>query len=228
MTPTGGGKRQRAKKNVKKTPWQEHGGALVDYLGKKGIDRLKGALGLNTETKHADATFSTGVTGTVTQRCAFPTIPQGDTPITRNGSSIRVTQIQWRVDFQAAAAATTGTQIRILVVGNRNPGAVASADLLTTSTNFSSMVDAQINAHGLNVFSDEIITVGFKEASNSNVSWIKNLNVGDNWHAIYDDSDTAGAPASLLRGGIEVWWIADAISTAPSANGKARVWFVDN
>ncbi len=220
--------KRNKKSKAPKTPWQVHGGALVDHLGKSGIERLKTALGLNTEENYIDASTSTTTSTTGASKLTFPTIPQGTSVGQRIGSSIRLTRIEFRLQVTAQAAATTANSIRVLMTRNKDPGAAQATDILQTATDITSPLNHIYKEKGLQLLLDEVINVDPAGNGSCYRTWIIDDRAMNNMHVQYPDTDTAGLASSILEGQVNVFWYADSVTTSPVFTGKVRFCYVDN
>jgi hypothetical protein len=206
--------------------WQAHGGAALTHLGAGALAALKSKLGLNTEDKFVDTGAATTVTTTATARLTNAVIPQGLTVNTREGASVRVSSLEYRLNFQAAAAGTPCT-IRLLVVRDRDSGNNSAANVLQTPSDFNSAINNNFTALGLEMLCEEYINVGAPGAENADVTWVKTITRPD-MHLRWTNADTTGSVANLVQGQVALYWLASQAGTPPTASGNSRTWYVDN
>lgn len=219
----------RAKRPAtRRTPRASTGSQILSLLKGAALTALKRRLGLNTETKFVDTAGTTTSTATLVSCIASPTIAQGLTVNTRQGANIRITKINQRISISAAAAATLGCNVRIITVRNKwSDSTIAVADILQTTTDFSSPFHNLFQEHGLELIQDETVRIGTATSDNSVVTIDRQFS-RPNWQMTWTDADTTGVPSNLVRGAIQTFWMVDNVTTAPVFTSTNRLWFVDN
>lgn len=227
---------RRSTYRPKRTPRRKRAAGSSGTLGSTVLKALKGyaltalkrKLGLNTETKYSDSVGTTTATGTLVSRIPSPTIAQGLTVNTRQGTNIRIVKVEQRINIQAAVAATLGCNVRIITVRQRlNDGTITVADVLQTSTDFSSPIHNLFHEHGLTLLQDETVRLGTATADNSCITLERTFKL-PNGQMTWTDADTTGVPSNLVRGAIQTFWMVDNVTTAPYFTATNRFWYVDN
>lgn len=202
-------------------------GSLVSAIKGYALTKLKQKLGLNTESKFVDVAGTTTATATLTSRIAAPTIAQGLTVGTRTGASLRVTKVETRISIVAALAATLPTNVRIIQARNTRTGQSVPADILETSTDFSSPINNECAANGIQILKDVVVPIGTATGGDG-CAYLQWTHSALSDHMLWPDADTTGTPAACIKGCITTLWMLDNVTTAPVFTAKSRYWFVDN
>jgi len=227
---TGRGKTQQ------KSPLRKAGGQFLDHLGKAAVDKLKVKLGLNTETKYLyDAIGGSVLTNVLSAAMVLPVIPQGVTPVTRVGSSLRITKLRYNYSISAASTTTGAVAVRIIFAyRNIAPGAsITAANLLQTTSDSNSLYAYGFltKTLGIRILSDRLHYVGVPSSDIGTVcdsfSWAP-----ETFEVEYNLGDTTGVVANVLRGDIVMMVmygaVAGTLGTAPSIAVDRVTEFVDN
>lgn len=205
--------------------------AALSAIKGYALKKLKNKLGLNTETKYLDTIqSSTALDTTFTGSSTAITIPQGNTTITRSGNNCRLTSYSARFSLKQNSAAVIGCRVRI--IGYVQPrmqtaGAVFNAnDVLEDST---AQLDTpyDMNTNGYNIIYDKTfdLPAPTSEGANKTIEFhYKPLSHEIEWN----DTDTTGSAANLLRGNIRFLLACDAALSFPTYSCYTRIKFVDN
>jgi len=220
-------KKNQSNRVTQKSNVQQLATLVIDQMAKGGARKLKSVLGLNTEDKFVDTAGTTTTTSTLASRIASPTIAQGLTVNTRQGTSIRVTKCELRINISAIAAATLGNTIRVIVVRSNDDSTITLADVLQTTTDISSPIHNLFSAHGLELLDDFTVQLS-TTAGGESQRYVKRTYSNDDWHMVWTDADTTGVPSNLVTGCMQVFWYAENSGNPPTFVSNMRTWFVDN
>jgi len=231
-------KNKSKSKNPPKSELQKAGAALIDQLGKRGIDALKAKLGLNTELHVVDVAASSATLGTtLAQIQGAITVAQGNTNTTRVGDSFRCVSYEQRVAAWSQATTAATTLVRFIAVANRSNAPATSPSvgvILQDPTDVLSPYDASFPDSGLQIVFDQTVTVTAqtKQIDSDAVVFFKKVWRPQDFHVVYTQGDTTGVQADLIQGGIYVYAMyglpSQAAVAAPKWNLTSRVTFVDN
>lgn len=222
--------RAAAKKSYKRKASTNYGTMALDAIKGYALKKLKQKLGLNTESKYIDSTMS-GLGTTATLAVGLDPIDglaQGNTTLTRNGDSVRLTHLRIKGHVTVNALDTGTRQVRIIVgYQPKCPAAtqLGASAILTTVTNINSPYAS--NLVGWQAIYDEIILVNPLGADDSTKRWHFEWHP-ENCHVRWTVADTTGTFANTEEGAIRVFIMADGASNFPNVTAYCRAYFVDN
>ncbi len=194
---------------------------LYGRLDKVALNMAKKALSLmNVEFKFRDIESSTAVSTTATSNL-LSGIAQGDTDITRDGSSCKIVSLGIRGNITINASAVA-SEVRLLIVLDKqtNQATFAIGDLLATAN-----------------------TIGFRNLDNNTrfrVLWDQRFNLSDQGPKIVkfqkfmklqikQKFDGTGATvADLTQNSIHIFKISTEATNTPTVTFFSRVKFIDN
>jgi len=199
----------------------------ISAISGYALKRLKQKLGLNTETNFIDVAGTTTSSTSLAQRINFATIPQGDGVGNRHGCSIRISKVETRIHIAAPAASTVATTVRIIQVRNTRASNALPVDILESITDITSPLNNTYRDMGIQLLKDTTVVLGVAGSAEGAV-YLHWTHTGLDDQVVYPDTDTAGAPGSVLKGVITTYWYADNSTNAPLFTSKCRYWYVDN
>jgi len=213
--------------------WRSYAGKALTLAGTAGLKMLKKKLGLNTENKNYDQTWSQSFTG-VASSLIFPFggITQGTTNNTRVGNSIRVTHMTLKGRIQSNTSDNNVVRCRILaVLQHKVPVAgttLTGAQVLESSSTLVSPYNTDLQ--DCKIIYDETFFLRPQIAGASvQIPWkFKWTPSYDEGHVVWTDSDTTGLVGNMLQGIVRVYIFCDASANYPSTAGYCRTYFVDN
>jgi len=229
--PAYGKKRTYRKKTYKRKPKSSFASAAISAISGFALKKLKNRLGLNTESKYLDTTVaSTAIDTTFTGISTALTIPQGNTTNTRSGNNCRMTCYNMRLSLKQNSAATVGCRVRL--IGYVQPrmqtaGAIFNANDILEDHTASLDTPYDMNTNGYNIIYDKTfdLPAPTSEGANKTITFIyKPLAHEVEWN----DADTTGSAANLLRGNLRFLIADDAAASHPTYSAYTRVKFVDN
>ncbi len=188
------------------------------------VNKLKSLL--NVEYKiHTLEALDTAITdaGTITN---VSTLTQGDTNITRDGSSVKFTSFRLSYGFKIGDSATR-TNVRVMIVHDKqtNQAQFALADLLQNAT-VNDAIYSPLNIDNVsrfNVLYDKVHTL----SSSGHTSVIhRTVNRKLNMKTRYDGN--AGTVADLPSDSMSLVWIGDEVTNDPTRSFSYRSRFIDN
>lgn len=224
-------KRTFKKRTYRRKPKSSFAAAAVSAISGFALKKLKNRLGLNTESKYLDTVqTSTALDTTFTGLSTSITIPQGNTTNTRSGNNCRMSCLNMRLSLKQNSSATVGCRVRL--VGFVQPrmqtaGAIFNANDILEDSTASLDTPYDMNTNGYNIIYDKTydLPAPTSEGANKTITFIyKPLAHEIEWN----DSDTTGSAANLLRGNIRFLIACDAAASFPTFSAYTRVKFVDN
>ena len=244
MSANQGSKKSQRKQQAKRSPLQVATASFIDHMGKAAIDRLKGRLGLNTETKSIDYSTSATLTNTLSVLCTETSNPiaQGSTDSTRDGSTLRVSRYELRgCVVNGGANLDPNTMVRIIgvrfkpVPGNFVSNATAYSSVLYNGTvgGFPELLSPhtlmQDQAYKNEVIFDESFALGGTGTFPTGQFFSKLWNPSD-LHLEYTAADTTGTLANSIGEHIAFYGLASQATAAnfPVVELSQRVYWVDN
>ena len=186
-----------------------------------GIKKL-----LNVERKYHDGAVDGGSANSTMVINTLTTIPQGDTANTRDGYSLKLQNLAWRLFIKQNASATTPTQVRVMIVQGLDDTAASQAFLLESTGSAPLDMRNIYYTNELKVLYDKVLNVGPNGSASAGVyrnGFIKRF---PSEHLTFDQADTAGT--SIRKGALFMCIIGDNATNAPSYDFTYRIRYVDN
>jgi hypothetical protein len=220
------------KKNKKSSASKPRGVTLAGDLaaGKRLVHRalavLKGAatLGFNTEQKHIDAAYAAAVSTTPVITC-LNAVAQGDTNITREGSSLKAVGFEFRYYLSMNASASTSAMRVIIFMDTRNAGAAPTVtDVLASSVVGLLGVDNQPGRFV--ILYDHTSAHTLASETRAYISQTLRIPAVDGCHFSYNGN--AGTVADCRAGALFLYVISNEATNTMSIDFQSRLWFVDN
>lgn len=250
VTMTYAGRKSNAKKRTsRKAPAKGNGKGwgrwfrkntkhVLRGVGDISLTMLKNKLGLNTETKFLDTDLSAAPATTALTLTQFLTptqtlIAQGLTTKTRNGDQIRMTRfrVQGQV-INGPANIVQNTTVRIIGVNwGTSPASVVSISDVLEATSTMESLYAMDPPHSHTIIYDKMFPLG--PTGNFALPNVYNWSFDYKpmaHHIKWNEGDTAGTEANILRGYVVFYAICSAFTAAnaPTITTYSRIEFVDN
>lgn len=180
---------------------------------------------LNVEFKHHDASASAtpSSSGAV---YLLSTIPQGDGPSTRDGSSVRIKSLTIHGYASYNTSSTDPPKrsiLRVMVVQARTDQSPTTATLLDNADVLSMRNLDYTGNQYFSVLADRTIHM---EVYNPQKPLSFQINDFPEEHIEWDNSDTAGT--NYKKGGIYIFAISDQSTYTPTYEYQSRVRYIDN
>ncbi len=219
----------KSKKN-KPVNWRKPTGKAIDAIGAAALERLKTRLGLNTEVKMQFDNYPvTAMTASWSAVLPPPTIAEGTTDSSRDGSSIRVTRTDIRGIIRPNSVDTKCRVVRVVAVYQPNPNGtvVTAANMFNNTGAVDSVYGADSFSLDISVIYDKSFEIGPDTQALSNATFHITDQRLDH-HMVWKSADTTGSNSNLLQGGITVFVIEDAGANFATVEIHRSTSFVDN
>ncbi len=201
-------------------------GAMVYSDARKALLMAKSIKSLmNVEFKNHDIAATTSaitITPVITQ---LTNIAQGDTTLTRDGSSVKFVSISFRYTLVQHASATS-TFVRIMLVLDRqtNEAIYTDTDLLADVTVADAIVSPRNldNGHRFRVLYDKVHAFSASGSVSQHGKFYKKLQLKVRYDA------AAALITSLTQSSLSLFTVATEASSTPTITHRIRLRYVDN
>lgn len=206
---------------------------LINKDFRRGLSDAQKALALakslkalvNVEIKNHDTGLTQTAISSTFQIIELTNIAQGDTTLTRDGASLKLTGVALKYKLSQHASAVN-TQVRILLVHDTqtNQATYGAVALLSDATIHDAIVSPRNldNARRFKVLMDRVHSFSGTGRTNSTHSFYKKLNI----KIRYDNA--AAAITSLTQSSLSLVLVSDEATNTPLITHIIRLRYVDN